>query len=127
MGRSIRLNQNLICVVGLCVVTLSQSVWADRRSDDLYNLTGLHQYTVSPNELEDKRAKQGVDVLQQMNQNDQNAWLEQNQLQSNITGDNFIFEDALNNIEGIATVIQNTGNQVIIQDSTLLNITVIPQ
>lgn len=81
---------------------------------------------ISASELSSSRGRQGFDTLQQMNQNDQRAWLEQNKLESGVTGDNVIESGALQDIEGIATVIQNTGNQVLIQESTLLNLTIAP-
>jgi len=46
-----------------------------------------------------------------------------NVLSGNIlTGDNRISDQAFQNMSGVATVIQNTGNQVVIQDSTQINI-----
>jgi hypothetical protein len=38
------------------------------------------------------------------------------------TGNNWIADQAFENMSGIATVIQNTGIQVVIQDSTQINI-----
>ena len=38
-------------------------------------------------------------------------------------GDNLIADGAFANASGIATVIQNSGNNVVIQDSTIVNIT----
>lgn len=81
---------------------------------------------VSMEDLASSRGKQGVDTLQQMNENDQRAWLENNKLDSGFTGNNVIESGALEGIEGISTVIQNTGNQVVIQESTLLNLTITP-
>jgi hypothetical protein len=81
---------------------------------------------VSADVLAGTRGKQGFDTLQQLNQNDQRAWLGDNQLDSGSTGSNVIEAGALQGIEGISTVIQNTGNQVVIQESTLLNLTVTP-
>ena len=82
--------------------------------------------SVSTEVLENSRGKQGLDTLQQMNKNDQRAWLENNRLNSGLTGNNVIEDGALQGIEGISTIIQNTGNQVVIQESTLLNLTITP-
>ncbi len=38
-------------------------------------------------------------------------------------GDNLIADGAFANSSGIATVIQNSGNNVVIQDSTIVNVT----
>lgn len=91
--------------------------------NDIISMSG---FSVPTEQLDKHRARQGHDILQQLNDNNQQANLTQNQLQSAATGANTIYDGALQGIEGIATVIQNTGNQVIIQDSTLLNITVAP-
>lgn len=82
--------------------------------------------SLSIEELAGSRGRQGVDTLQQMNENDQRAWLENNRLNADSTGNNVIETGALQGIEGISTVIQNTGNQVVIQESTLLNLTITP-
>jgi hypothetical protein len=39
------------------------------------------------------------------------------------TGSNLIGSGAFNGMAGIGTVIQNTGNNVLIQDSTIMNVT----
>jgi hypothetical protein len=41
-----------------------------------------------------------------------------------VTGDNIISDHAFDNMNGFATVIQNSGNQVLIQSDTIVNITV---
>jgi hypothetical protein len=41
-----------------------------------------------------------------------------------LTGDNIISDHAFDNMNGFATVIQNSGNQVLIQSDTIVNITV---
>ena len=89
----------------------------------MFNLTGL---TVSSEDLAESKAKQGGGTLLQVNDNTQTSLLERNQLQSNLTGNNIIHSQALQGVEGIATIIQNTGNQVIIQGSTLLNLSITP-
>lgn len=88
---------------------------------------------VSLEELETARGRQDlrldideIQVSAQHNQGEQFSQLSDNVLHSAITGGNFIQNDALNGVNGIATVIQNTGNQVIIQDTTMVNIMIRP-
>lgn len=95
---------------------------SDRDSGELI----LNTFVASEDELAGSKAKQGSNTLLQVNDNTQNSLLERNQLQSEMTGDNVIHPQALQGIEGIATIIQNTGNQVIIQGSTLLNLSLTP-
>jgi uncharacterized coiled-coil protein SlyX len=51
-----------------------------------------------------------------------NGQMAQNQLVSNVTGFNTVGTDAFGNASGIATVIQNSGNQVIINNAMILNL-----
>lgn len=53
-----------------------------------------------------------------------NATLFDNEASNNLTGSNLITGDAFAGASGIPTVIQNSGNNVIIQNATILNITV---
>ena len=88
---------------------------------------------VATQELEDLRGRQDlrididdIEVLWQQNKGEQTAGLHGNELNGGVTGNNSIAADAMNGMTGIATVIQNTGNQVIIQDTTMVNITIRP-
>lgn len=69
--------------------------------------------------------RQGEATPIQFNNNEQNAVLENNLLNGTVvTGNNSITDHAFENMSGVATVIQNTGNQVVIQDSTMINVLV---
>jgi hypothetical protein len=58
----------------------------------------------------------------QFNTNNLNAELYNNQASYNITGTNSINSGTFANSSGFATVIQNSGNNVIIQNATILNL-----
>lgn len=45
-----------------------------------------------------------------------------NQAIANITGSNFVTESAFSGASGFSTVVQNSGNNVIIQNATILNL-----
>lgn len=115
--------RHILLAMALGTVTITQA-------QDLHitegNLVLENSSSLSTEELAGSRGRQGVDTLQQMNENDQRAWLENNRLDADSTGNNVIESGALQGIEGISTVIQNTGNQVVIQESTLLNLTITP-
>ncbi len=51
-----------------------------------------------------------------------NSNLNNNQAIDNITGSNFVTQDAFSGASGFSTVVQNSGNNVIIQNATILNI-----
>ncbi|MFV8569922.1 hypothetical protein ACNQ6O_01805 [Marinobacter sp. SBS5] len=74
-------------------------------------------------QLAEASGRQGVSMQWQLNENQQNALVTGNSLSgTSTTGNNLISDQAFQNMSGIATVIQNTGNQVVIQDSTQVNI-----
>lgn len=56
------------------------------------------------------------------NTNNLNAKLYENTAVSNVTGNNVISDGAFAGISGYATVVQNSGNNVIIQNATILNL-----
>ena len=59
-----------------------------------------------------------------INANMLNAKLFNNSATDNVTGNNAIAGGAFAGASGLATVIQNSGNNVIIQNGTVLNLTV---
>ncbi|WP_372980851.1 hypothetical protein [Marinobacter sediminum] len=87
-------------------------------AEDLMELTPMNA-----DQLEGASGRQGVPLQWQLNETEQNAMVTGNVLSGHsVTGDNMITDQAFSNMSGIATVIQNTGNQVVIQDSTQVNI-----
>jgi hypothetical protein len=63
------------------------------------------------------------EIYMQINNVGMNGNLDNNVLDSNTTGANFIGYDAFSNMNGFATVIQNSGNQVLIESVTVVNVT----
>ena len=63
-----------------------------------------------------------LEVNVQVNDSDQQALLQNNSISNSVTGNNAISDNAFAGASGISTVIQNTGNQVIIQGSTMVNV-----
>jgi hypothetical protein len=51
----------------------------------------------------------------------QNATLDHNTVDSSVTGNNTVSNGAFAGASGLATVIQNSGNNVIIQNATIVN------
>lgn len=78
---------------------------------------------LSVDQLSTSSGRQGVPLQLQFNNTDQAATVTDNVLTGNVvTGSNSISDNAFGSMSGIATVIQNSGNQVVIQDSTQINI-----
>jgi len=62
----------------------------------------------------------------QLGQLSERAILTGNDIGTAYTGDNLLAANAFGSISGIASVIQNTGNHVVIQDAVILNLSVTP-
>lgn len=60
----------------------------------------------------------------QINEQNLNAQLFDNQALGNMTGNNLVTGGAFAGASGVPTVIQNSGNNVIIQNATILNVKV---
>jgi hypothetical protein len=58
----------------------------------------------------------------ELNTNNLDAQLYENQAIANVTGNNFITNGAFSGANGMPTVIQNSGNNVLIQNATILNL-----
>jgi len=61
-------------------------------------------------------------IYMQLNNVGLNADMDNNVLNSNMTGMNLIGYNAFSDMNGFATVIQNSGNQVNVESVTILNV-----
>ncbi|EMP55193.1 hypothetical protein MSNKSG1_12257 [Marinobacter santoriniensis NKSG1] len=110
----------MVKYIGWLSVLVMVFIWGAQSvvAEELLALTPM-----SSDQLEHSSGKQGLPVQWQLNDAEQNAMVGNNVLSGNVTtGDNRITDHAFQNMNGIATVIQNTGNQVVIQDSTQINV-----
>ena len=81
------------------------------------------QNSLSEIELDQERAKGATEWLS-INELDMDANMNNNIVNSSTSGNNTVSNDSFSNSSGFATVIQNSGNHVIIQNSTIVNLTV---
>lgn len=90
------------------------------------------QIGIAPLSDEDMREQRGRgaheiinidEINMQLNEINENAKLDHNVIYSSNTGDNSVSHDAFAGATGFATVIQNSGNNVIIQNATIVNLT----
>lgn len=68
-------------------------------------------------QLDQLRGRQTV-----FNRNDINGQLHDNEAVSNVTGNNYVTDGSFSGMSGFSTVIQNSGNNVLIQNATILNL-----
>jgi len=72
---------------------------------------------MADDQLDQMRGRQTV-----FNTNDVDGKLYNNEAFSNVTGSNFVTDGSFANMSGFSTVIQNSGNNVLIQNATVLNL-----
>ncbi len=113
-------------MAGGALLLLTQLGFAERAVAEVPDLAdGLLSFesaAVSEIELADQRGRKGSTLQFQISDPNQNALLEDNLLLGSVTGGNLIDRGAFSSANGFTTVIQNSGNQVIIQESTLINV-----
>lgn len=110
-------------VIRLCSAVVAALTWLLTATAQADDPGALDIAPLSSDQLEAASGRQGIPLQWQINETEQNAVVSDNVLSGNIvTGDNIISDQAFQNMSGVATVIQNTGSQVVIQDSTQINI-----
>lgn len=76
-------------------------------------------------ELDDATGREGVDITTLNNMNVR-AFMLGNTATNNTSGFNVIDNGSFAGSGGMFSVIQNSGNNVLIQDSTIINVTILP-
>lgn len=94
--------------------------------DSLLDLTAFEEGTVlSDAELNTHRARENIEIDQiTINDQDQDGDVEGNVAIGNTNGHNLIKGEAFSNSSGFLSTVQNTGNNVLIQNSTIINVSV---
>lgn len=77
----------------------------------------LGSAAVADEQLDQLRGRQTV-----FNSNEVDGQLYNNEAVSNVTGSNFVTDGSFAGMSGFSTVIQNSGNNVLIQNATVLNL-----
>jgi len=123
MGTTLKILKSC-CLTLLVIIMQSQVAEADggQGQDKLLHFSAE---TAVLDELDNSRGREGVDITTLNNMNVRAA-LSGNQANNNVNGYNIIDNGTLTQASGITSVIQNSGNNVIIQDSTIVNVTIIP-
>ena len=81
--------------------------------------------TLSDEELNKHRAREKIEIEQiTLNNQDQDGDVTDNVAVGNTNGDNVINGQAFSDSSGFLSSVQNTGNNVLIQNSTIINVSV---
>ncbi len=81
--------------------------------------------TLSDEELARHRAREKIEVEQvTINAQDQDGEVNDNVAIGNTNGDNVITGEAFSDSTGFLSTVQNTGNNVLIQNTTIINVSV---
>lgn len=94
--------------------------------ESLLDLNAFEETAVlSDTELNTHRARENLDIDQvTINDQYQDGDVEDNVAIGNRNGDNLINGEAFSNSSGFLSTVQNTGNNVLIQNSTIINVSV---
>ncbi len=110
--------------VAISLLLLSfQGVTTAMADDDVLASEAVSASLGVPLSDADLSANRGGSALQ-ISGMDLDSNLLDNQAMANVTGNNFVTEGALTSASGFSTVVQNSGNNVIIQSATIVNLSV---
>ncbi|CAD84699.1 hypothetical protein [Nitrosomonas europaea] len=84
-----------------------------------------HAERATLEELDNATGREGVDITT-LNRMNVRAFLADNSATNNVSGFNSIDNGSFVGASGMFSVIQNSGNNVLIQDSTIVNVTILP-
>lgn len=112
-----RISTILLSLIGMMMSGIGAVTAAD---------LGLLPEAVDEDVLGEMRARENTLNVGQLGRVTEHAVLHDNSVVGGHSGANVIGAGALDNARGIATVIQNSGHNVIIQESLVVNITVAP-
>jgi hypothetical protein len=96
--------------------------------DETELLTSLgEEAPLSEDQLDDQRARAKLEVHRvTINNQELNGVVTNNTAINNETGNNIISDGAFNSAAGFISTVQNSGNNVLIQNSTIINVAVEP-
>lgn len=116
------------CLKGAALVCLA--IWSGGIvAADEPQAAALLGMAVDAQELSEQRGREGInidDVVAQLNDVRADATINDNVLNSQQTGGNTVAADAFSNASGLVFSVQNSGNNVVIQNTTLINVNLQP-
>jgi len=98
----------------------SGSAWAE--PVEALQVADAGESMLAPTAMADEQLDQLRGRQTVFNTNDVDGQLYNNEAVSNVTGSNFVTDGSFAGMTGFSTVIQNSGNNVLIQNATVLNL-----
>lgn len=121
---------SILCL--FCTLVFSFAAQADEdpakamESSELMSTLG-NKTKLSSDELDDQRAKAALEIHHvTINDQELNGVVSNNTAIGNNTGDNIVSDGAYSNAAGFLSTVQNSGNNVLIQNSTIINVAIEP-
>lgn len=115
------MKHSVYCGFMVCMLVTTMQIQADELVAAALG-TDLTDVAVSDHELDMYRGE-GIDVTT-INTAELDGTLNGNTATNSVTGENVISNGAFANTSGLSTAIQNSGNNVLIQNSTIVNVVI---
>lgn len=116
-----QMKRSVYCVLVTCALLMPMQIQADEPEASAAD-GFLAAAAVSDGELDGYRGE-GIDVLT-LNKAELDGTLNGNTAVDSVTGSNLISNGAFADASGLSTAIQNSGNNVLIQNSTIVNVVI---
>jgi len=116
------MKHSVYCGFMMCMLAISMQILADESAPSVLE-AGLAVTAVSDDEL-DRYRGEGIDITTTINKAELDGTLNDNTAINSVTGGNTISDGAFANTSGLSTAIQNSGNNVLIQNSTIVNVVI---
>ena len=111
---------NVLTLFAFLLIVMSNLALAETETEEFDVINAV---PVISEDLDQVRGLGGIDIT---GNSTLVAVLSDNEATNNVTGYNIIDQNSFNEASGVFSIIQNTGNNVIIQDSTIITVTITP-
>lgn len=112
------MNNSTYALIGLAALLLNTASPQAMANEEVKPETGTLGVAIPDAQLSENRGG----YTMELNTNSLSATLYDNKAIDNVTGSNYINGGAFSGASGLPTVIQNSGNNVLIQNATILNV-----
>ena len=122
MNNLVCLDPTMVRLLMLLTVASAGGLYCSKALPGDGTLLNSLKKPVSAEQLGTQRGARDLGDFKVLNLNDVRGSVQNNSAIDVVTGSNMITNGAFSNVTGFPLVVQNTGNNVLIQNSTILNI-----